>query len=199
MDGKEKFAKIIRMMTVPPVLATVMLLIGYLVHKEDFATVPVLGLNIFLLAIVPVLAYPIASIKKDEAKSIRERQRKLAFLLNLCGYLAAWLMGAATHCSKILMTVLSSYVIAVLLLSLLNKVLKVRASGHACSCVLPYLFMGNWLGAAAAGVCIILYIIEFWASVFLKRHTIKEFLMGSMTAVIAFGAVFIGDIFAGRI
>lgn len=186
MIWREKTAKIIRAVTVPPVLATAMLIAGYLLYGGKFASVPVLFWNIFLLAIIPILAYPIASIKKDEAGSLRERQRKLAFIFNFLGYAAAVVTGIAVHCSNALMMVLKAYFMAVFLLTIVNKVLKIRASGHACSCVLPYIFISWWFGGAAIMVCIVLYMIEFWASVFLKRHTIREFLVGSVTAVIAF-------------
>lgn len=186
MKYKEKTAKIIRIVTVPPVLASAMLLIGYWIYRETFTTIPILILNIFLLAIVPVAAYPIASIKRDKTIKLREQQRKLAFGLTFCGYAAALFIGIVLHYKKLLLMVLGAYFIAVFFLTVLNKFLKIRASGHACSCVLPYLFISYWLGAPAAGVCIILYMLEFWASVSLKRHTINEFLAGSLTAATAF-------------
>lgn len=37
-------------------------------------------------------------------------------------------------------------------------------------------------------ICMILYGIEFWASIRLKRHTISEFIAGSLTALVAFGS-----------
>lgn len=186
MKWKEKAAKIIRTVTVPPVLATAMMLTGYFVCGEQFAGIWSLLLNIFLLAVVPVLAYPIASLKPGTAKDLRERQRKLAFGLNLLGYTAALILGVLFHSSGTLMRVLGAYFLAVLLLTVLNKFLKIRASGHACSCVLPYLFISFWTKGAAAGICIILYILEFWASVFLKRHTVREFLTGSAVAAAVF-------------
>lgn len=44
----------------------------------------------------------------------------------------------------------------------------------------------RWLGLGAVVVCIILYLAEFWASVKLKRHTVKEFLAGSSVAGVIF-------------
>ena len=43
-------------------------------------------------------------------------------------------------------------------------------------------------------ICMILYGIEFWASVQLKRHTVSEFLAGSITAFVVFGitALYLG-------
>ena len=34
----------------------------------------------------------------------------------------------------------------VILLTVLNKGFHIKASGHACSCVMAYLLLGEWLG-----------------------------------------------------
>ena len=39
-------------------------------------------------------------------------------------------------------------------------------------------------------ICLILYLMEFWASVELKRHTIKEFLGGTIVACLIFAVTF---------
>ena len=88
-----------------------------------------------------------------------------------------------------LLTVLTAYLIAVLLLTVLNKVFHIKASGHACSCVLPYLFLIYWLGLKAIIPCVLFYIAEFWASMVLKRHTAREFFLGSITALLAFACL----------
>ena len=82
--------------------------------------------------------------------------------------------------------ILNDYFLAVLVLTVINKVFKIKASGHACSCTLPYLFLSYYLGKYAVGICLLLYLAEFWASVYLKRHTVKEFLLGTITACLVF-------------
>lgn len=128
-----------------------------------------------------------AKLRKNAEEDPREAQRNMAFILNLAGYLIALLTGKIMKCSEMLMCVLFSYLLAVLILTFLNKVCKIRASGHACSCTLPYLFLSYWLKGVTVLICIILYGIEFWASVQLKRHTVSEFLTGSITALVVFG------------
>ena len=44
-------------------------------------------------------------------------------------------------------------------------------------------------GMGAAIVCLILYLAEGWASVELKRHTIKEFLGGTIVACLIFAVI----------
>lgn len=80
---------------------------------------------------------------------------------------------------------------SVVVLTILNKVCKVRASGHACSCTMPYLLFSYFFGLRAVPVCVALYLAEFWASVRLKRHTVKEFILGSGTAAGVFAVLLI--------
>nr|WP_295278248.1 hypothetical protein [uncultured Blautia sp.] len=110
----------------------------------------------------------------------------MAFIFNFLSYLAAMLTGYINGCSGMLQWILNGYFGAVLILTIINKVFKIRASGHACSCTLPYLFISYYLGWIAAIVCVLLYIAEFWASVKLKRHTVKEFILGSAVACLVF-------------
>lgn len=184
---KNKIAQIIRIITIPPVLILFMLLILFGVFGERFSSVGELIMTVVFLSIAPACAYPLAKLMKNTGEDSRETQRNMAFVLNLVGYLIAMLVGKAMQCSEMLMCVLNSYFLAVLVLTLLNRICKIRASGHACSCTLPYLFLSYWLKGVTALVCVILYGIEFWASVQLKRHTISEFLAGSITALVVFG------------
>ena len=184
---KDKIAQIVRMITVPPVLILFMLLILFGVFGESFASLSELIMAVVFLSLVPACAYPMAKLRKNTVKDSRETQRNMAFILNLAGYLIALLAGKKMQCSEMMTCVLSSYLLAVLVLTFLNKICKIRASGHACSCTLPYLFLSYWLKGVTVLVCMILYGIEFWASVYLKRHTVSEFLAGSITALVVFG------------
>lgn len=183
---KTGFAKMIRIITVPPVLALSMLLILHHAFGERFASVPVLLGAIFFLAAIPACAYPAAALQRDQRADTRSRQRRLAFVLNLFGYAGALILSVLTSRGRMLLPVTSAYLIAVLLLTLLNKALHIKASGHACSCVLPFLFLIYWLGSRAAILCVLLYLAELWASVSLKRHTRREFLLGSAVAAVTF-------------
>lgn len=146
----------------------------------------------FFLALLPVLAYPLASWGYQRRKhpsrflTLREKQRNLAFLLTPVGYFLGWIAGRLGHCSAMMMGVLTGYLMGVILLTVLNKGFHIKASGHACSCVMAYLLLGEWLGLGVFFICVPLYLGEFWASVSLKRHTVKEFIGGTGVAVVAF-------------
>lgn len=182
---KDHIAGVIRKVTVPPVLAAVMLLIFRGVFGERFISVPLFVVELICLVIVPVSAYPLSMLGGKE-KGGRETQRKLAFVTNFLGYGAALVIGIVGGAEEMLLAILWGYFLAVIVLTFLNKIGKIRASGHACSCTLPYLFFCQFLGIRAAVVCAPLYLAEFWASVRLKRHTVKEFLTGSLTALVVF-------------
>lgn len=184
---KEKIAKVIRVVTVPPILILIMLSILFCSFGEVFATAGEFVIAVVFLSFVPACAYPLAKIRKGTCENSREGQRNMAFILNFGGYLLALIIGKIIGCSEMLMCILVSFFLAVMVLTFLNKVCKIKASGHACSCTLPYLLLSYWFGGAAAVICIIFYGIEFWASVELKRHTVSEFIAGSITAFVVFG------------
>lgn len=182
---KEKIAKIIRTVTIPPMEAFVMLLILYHTKKIYFGNLRNLIFVILFLMIIPICAYPIASKIKKKG-STRDHQRKMAFLFNFLSYLMIMLIGYGLGFSKNLQWILNIYFLSVLVLTVINKGFKIKASGHACSCVLPYLILSSFFGTYVAVLCFVLYLLEFWASIELKRHTVKEFFLGSMVAVMIF-------------
>lgn len=186
---KEKTARIIRVITIPPIEALAMLLILYGAKKIEFGSMKNLLTVIVFLTIIPICAYPIASAIKGK-EDTRNSQRKLAFVFNFSAYLLIMLIGYCKGYSPMLQRILNDYFLSVLVLTVMNKVFKIRASGHACSCTLPYLLLSYYFGRYAAVICLVLYLMEFWASIELKRHTIKEFLLGSGVAGIIFAVMY---------
>ena len=188
---KERVAKAIRIITVPPVLTLAMLGILYYLYGEKFATLSQLVMALILLVLVPSCAYLISNSENNNQTDKRGKQRKMAFIFNLVGYLSAMIIGFFMMCTEMMMCILISYFLAVLILTFVNKVSGVKASGHACSCVLPYLILCYWSGGKVVLICLILYLGEFWASVSLKRHTVFEFISGSFVAIVVFSIVFL--------
>lgn len=101
------------------------------------------------LVVIPACAYPSVLFMKNGATENRQLQRGLAFTFNLLGYVGALVLGITMQCGQMLRTILISYLTAALILTLLNKRVHIKASGHACSCVLPCLFFIYWLGVKA--------------------------------------------------
>ena len=186
---KEKTAKIIRVITIPPIEALAMLLILYGMKRTEFGKTGDLLMAILFLTVIPVCSYPVASRKKNK-EDTRDNQRNMAFAFNFLSYLAAMLLGYFVGCTRMLQWILNGYFLSVLVLTIINKGFKIRASGHACSCTFPYLILSYYFGGYVTVICLILYLAEFWASVELKRHTIKEFLGGTIVASLIFAGTF---------
>lgn len=171
-------AKVIRVATVPPILITGMLLILTLSVDGFFGSASQMAWAILLLGLVPVLAYPVQKLMPTKGE-VREEQRNMAFVLTFAGYLTALICSVAGGCSRQLRYIIVSYFVSMTLLLFFNKVLHVRASGHACSVTGTLYFLSYFLGARAVIPCILVAAAVVWASLRLKRHTIQEIFWGA--------------------
>lgn len=183
---KEKIAKIIRIVTVPPLLVVALIITLYLQNPSIFRDGTDYAVALVFLGLFPVLVYPIwAAVPRLKEKG-REGQRNLAFIGTLIGYIVAFLYGELSGAVPELKLIFRTYFIAVLLLTFANKVLKKRASGHACSVVSPALFLCCFVGLYTLPVCIFIIAVSFWGSLTLKRHKPMELLGGSTVCILSF-------------
>jgi membrane-associated phospholipid phosphatase len=192
--ASEILAKTVRIITVPPILVTLLIIILSDRRSDIFTNVTESIISILLLGIVPVLAYPIQSLLsklKISKLTAREGQRKLAFILSLTGYLAALIFGICAHVKIRLMLIYLTYFLSVLVLTIFNKIFKIRASGHACSVTGPMVFMIYFISWKAIFPCILLAALIVWSSLLLKRHTARDLAFGAFTCLIAFAVSFI--------
>lgn len=171
-------AKGVRVLTVPPILITGML-ITLTVSLDNFcSSAAEMTLAIVLLGLVPILAYPIQKLLPSKGE-VREEQRNMAFVLTFTGYLTALICSIVGNCGRQLQYIIISYFISMSLLVFFNKVLHVRASGHACSVTGTLYFLSFFLGARAIIPCIGIAAAVVWSSLRLKRHTIQEIFWGA--------------------
>lgn len=187
MKNLQRIAKIIRVITVPPVMVILLSIALYTGHKTMFLSSADAAATMVLLGIVPILAYPMQKWIPGFRDTGREGQRKLAFIFNIIGYFAAWGYGLLAHVSLELQLLFTTYLLSVLLLSIVNKLLKIRASGHACSTIAPVFFSGYFLGTGWALLFLVMAAASIWASVYLKRHRPRDIAAGI--------TVFIGSFF----
>ncbi len=183
---KEKSAKIIRVITVPPILVAVLITILAFEKHDIFKYNWVIAYCIFFLAIIPVLAYPLQKIIPAFKDKKREGQRKLAFILNFAGYGIGALISYILQLGQQIYFIFDTYFISVILLIVFNKLLKLRASGHACSATGPLLFLIYFMGSIYIIPCVIAALLIGWASIYLKRHTLRDFVTGMIICVVAF-------------
>ena len=171
-------AKGIRVLTVPPILVSTMLIILTVSLDHFCSSGTQMILAILLLGILPILAYPLQRLLPTKGE-VREEQRNIAFALTFTGYLTALIFSVAGNCGRELRYIIVSYFISMSLLVFFNKVLHVRASGHACSVTGTLYFLSFFLGAQAVIPCICIAAAVVWASLRLKRHTIQEIFWGA--------------------
>ena len=188
---KNTFAKIIRIISVPPVMITFLLVILNTTRPDIFRNNVEVLTSIILLGIVPVLAYPFQLLSSSLEDKGRIMQRKLAFIFSLIGYATALLWAILVHTSKELLMICATYFISVVILTFFNKVLKKRASGHACSITGPLVFLIYLVDWKLIFPCIIIAMLIFWSSLYLQRHTKTDLFYGVLSTLLAFALSFI--------
>ncbi len=176
-----KAAKLLRILSVPPVMAAVFLLLLYRFRPDVVASPLQLWAALGCLCGVPLLAYPLSWLLHMG----RERQRTLAMLLSAASYLAVWAFSLLTPCGRDYRFICGTYVFSAALLLVCNKLLHLRSSGHACSVTGPIVLLCFFLGARLAPLCALLYAAVFWASLRSGRHTAGEYLWGSACCLCA--------------
>ncbi len=183
--SKENAAKLIRILTVPPVMVSVMLLILHFNKTELFGTLSDMMIMLVLLGILPVLAYPAQKIIPGYRKDGREGQRKLAFIMNLIGYSAAFIWAIGSKANTGIMLVCLTYFLSVVMLTVCN-LLHFKVSGHACSVTGPFLILMYFMGKKFVIPIVIVASAIIWSSMVLKRHTLSQLISGIVVCMIAF-------------
>lgn len=89
MHKKDQAAKIIRVITVPPVLVIALSIILYYRNDRMFRNLTDVLLTICFLGIFPILAYSMQKQIPDFKDRGREGQRNLAFFVQ-CGRVCVW-------------------------------------------------------------------------------------------------------------
>lgn len=182
----DSFAHAIRIISIPPLMVAVIFLLLYVRRPELFLSPADFWLSELFLAFVPILAYPVSVLVPSIRAKGRNGQRNLAMYFSAAGYLAVVLYGIFADCTEGLKVIHLTYLLSVVLLLVLNKLVHVRASGHACSVSGPILLLCLYIGAVGSVVGILLWSLIFWASIKTRRHTPKEFLIGSVTPIVAY-------------
>ena len=130
----EKIAKVVRTITIPPVMVLLLLLILFALNGDVFHnSILDLLFSILFLALIPVAAYPLQPLIPKYKDKGREGQRNSAFVFTAAGYAGAIIYSALASVSKELLLIYFAYLLSVLALLFSNKVIKFRSSGHMCS------------------------------------------------------------------
>ena len=106
------------------------------------------------------------------------------------GYILGLVSVLFLPVSNYLLVIYLTYLISGVSLVLLNKVFKIKASGHACGVAGPIFsliyFLGPWVLLG-----LLLLAAVYWASLSMKRHDKSELLIGSTVPTYAFLLAFL--------
>lgn len=192
--AKKILAKIVRVVTIPPLLVLSLLTLVYFISDKAFGTFIDYLVAVACLALIPTLAYPLQKVIPAFKDKGRNGQRELAFIMSVLGYLIGFAYAIASGATVQFKFIITAYLVSVLLLLVFNKILHQKASGHACGVLGPLLFAIYFLGWQWAIPCAVIAVGVVWSSVALSRHTLKELCLGGACALTAFAAVGIGVI-----
>ncbi len=183
---QNKLAKVVRVITIPPILVSSLVLVIYFFADGVFSNALEGFLTAFFLGIFPVLAYPFQYVIPSLRKKGRNGQRKLAFVFTIIGYTAGILWAYFFDISKHAFLIMFSYFFAALILAGINLFTKIHASGHACSAAGVLIYTVYFFGAWALIFDAVLAFLIVWASVKMKRHTFLELASGAVPSFLAF-------------
>lgn len=187
--GKLCAAKIIRVVTVPPVFAALLTTILYIAMGDAaFANRFHYAEAVFSLSLLPVVPYALCAVIPALKKRGRKFERTVALIFSVTGYFmgaAFAFFGGGVQVEKVMF---ATYLCSGLLLAILSFIFKYRASGHACGVAGPVAMLTAYLGAAFLPAALLLVPIGI-SSVRLGRHTVLQVIIGSAVSVISFGAM----------
>lgn len=186
MKANEIIAKILRIISVPPVMITALISILYFCRRDIFTDISEVFISIVLLGILPVLAYPLQPIIPKVKNAGRDGQRRLAFVFTFIGYLAELIYVSFSGAGKNLLLVSLTYFLSVAILTFCNKVIKIKASGHACSFTGPLVFLVYFIDPKLIFPCLLFAAAVIWSSVYLKRHTLPQLVCGAAVCLLSF-------------
>ena len=179
-----KVAKLVRIATLAPIMALVALTILMGTTKDVFHYVWDYGFAVAFLVILPILAYPLQPLIPSYKDKGREGQRQLAIVMAVLGYIGGIIVALTTTIPEKLKIIYFTYFISGVLIMVFNKLIKVRASGHACGVVGPMALLVFCIGPFAL-VGLIVLLVVYWASLKMERHTISQLFWGSVIPVVA--------------
>ncbi len=185
MHFELKLAKIIRILTIAPIGALAILTLLFISQGKAFGNPVSYLLSIIYLVLLPVLAYPLQAFLPGFKKQGRDGQRNLAILMANMGYLLGIISISFLDSTKILWTIYLVYFFSGILIIIFNKLIKIKASGHACGIVGPVALGIYFTGFKGLIPGVLILLLVYWSSLKMKRHSITELLWGSLLPLIS--------------
>lgn len=174
----KKISYIIRVLTTPPIMAMGLCLWLYACPEKIIPHAAGLWVSLIALGLFPLSAYILQPILPHVKHKGREGQRSLAMIFCFLGYLAGLIYALAADAGEGMVFLFLTYLLSGVGMLICNKLLRLRASGHACGLAGPVAMlclMEGMYGMLSMPV----YIAGMLASLQMKRHTAGEWLLGS--------------------
>jgi len=175
---RQKLAYFIRVVTVAPIMALVLLVTLFLRAPQVFGNTLSFAATVLFLVVFPILAYPLQPLFPKFRDRGREGQRKLAMVFAVAGYIGGLIFALATNATRDVLVIYIAYLISGSLVGLINKVFHFRASGHACGVAGPFMLL-VYFGQPIGYLGILVLAITWLASLDMKRHTWPQLLAGN--------------------
>lgn len=180
----KKFAKVVRIVTIAPVSAIMISLLVYFCLPSTFNSIYELLLMIFIIGMIPTLAYPIQRYFKIFQGDPRSAERKLAFIFSIAAYTLGALIAIVHPIPEMQKIIYFTYFFSGLIMCLTNFGLRVKASGHMCGIAGPIAIAIYFFGYQYLFLMVILILVG-WSSLKLKRHSFQDLVVGFIIPIIS--------------
>ena len=179
----EKFCKIVRMITLAPVLAAFSITMIGLFCPDVFPTVWHFGYTVLYLGVLPLLAYPMQSVTPHFKDKGRDGQRTLAMLFAVAGYIFCLITNLLAVASRGMWIICLEYLLSGVLILVFNKGFHIKLSAHGCGSAGP-IFLLLYFGLYAPAILMgIVTVFAYVASVKAKHHTVGQLIGGSAVSI----------------
>ncbi|MBE6587027.1 MAG: hypothetical protein E7647_01270 [Ruminococcaceae bacterium] len=178
-----RIAKIIRVSTVPPIAALAAFSV-FLATDGFYESIWEYIAAVAFITLLPVTAYPLQLIIPPFKHQGREGQRNLAFVMCTLGYILGVVYGLIFSVGAPIFTMFLTYLLSGTTLLAVNKLFRFKASGHSCGLLGPLAALAYFVGPLTLTVSIPLFLLSLWSSVYMKRHTVAQFIVGGLIPVI---------------
>lgn len=177
-----RVAKLVRVVTIPPVMAVALLLTMRLTLGAfpGWTLWAVMG----CLAALPCLGYPLCAALPVLRKNKRKNERTAAVILSVAGYAGACACAFAGGLTGPDRTVCLIYLFSGLTIALTQKLTGLHISGHACGMSGP-IAAASWFVHPLFLLGYLLLLPVVVSSLALKRHTGWELAIGAAVPVLA--------------
>lgn len=179
----EKFCKIVRRLTLAPVLASVSIITIGLFCSGIFPKVWHFAYMIFYLGVLPLLAYPLQSVTPHFKDKGRDGQRTLAMIYAVAGYIFCLFTNLFASATNGMWIICLEYLLSGVLILVFNKGLHIKLSAHGCGSAGP-IFLLLYFGLIVPALLMsVVTVFAYVASVKAKHHTVPQLIGGSAVSI----------------